>query len=52
MGLLGSDNGRKRDKCSVFNNQSSVKVIVKRCQLGMGPLAMGTTDGANNSGPC
>lgn len=26
MGLLGSDNDRKRDKCSVFNNQSRVKV--------------------------
>lgn len=40
VGLLGmaSDNGRKRGKCSLFTSQSSLKIKVKECLLGMRPF--------------
>lgn len=41
VGLLGmaSEGGGKRGKYSIVNSQSSMKIMVKKRQLGMGPLA-------------
>lgn len=43
VGLLGmaADSGRRRGTYSIFNSQSSMKIMVKKCLLGSGPLAVG-----------